>query len=105
MSLFNKIRSALSGSSSNRPRPMHSVSVRCNRCGEILTPEIDLSNDLSIDYDRNVYHVRKLIMGSGDNRCFQQIEISLTFDQNKHLTDRQISGGTFVDTLEEDDSG
>jgi hypothetical protein len=34
-------------------------------------------------------------MGSG--RCFQQIEVELTFDANRRLLDKQVQGGTFIE--------
>lgn len=70
-------------------------SVKCNRCGKIIEGRINLSNDLSVDYEdgRDVYFVRKMVMGSG--RCFQQVEIELKFDPSKK--EKQANGGTFVE--------
>ncbi len=98
MSFLQKLRSSLGSSSQQRgQRDLYPVRVRCRRCGEVLTVAINLSNDLSQDYERDVFFVRKLISGSGANRCFQQIEVQLTFDANKRLLAREISGGIFVD--------
>jgi hypothetical protein len=98
MSFLQKLRASLSGSSAPaNSRTLLPVTVRCQRCGELLTVQVNLSNDLSQDYERNAFFVRKLISGSGANRCFQQIEVQLTFDADKHLLDREISGGVFVD--------
>lgn len=98
MSLLQKLRASLSSSSAPASsRALFPVAVRCRRCGELLTIQVNLANDLSQDYQRNVFFVRKLISGSGANRCFQQIEVQLTFDADKHLLDREISGGVFVD--------
>lgn len=71
--------------------------VRCNRCGEALSTRVDLLNDLSRDYDTGHYTVRKLIVGGGENRCFQRIEVELTFDKNKRLIDQSISGGQIIE--------
>ena len=71
------------------------VTVQCNRCGEILRGRVDMRNDLSTNYDDQTYFTRKVIMG--ENRCFQQIEVTLTFDQNRKLLKREIQGGKFVD--------
>lgn len=101
MDLLKRIRRALSGSTIGEravSADLYPIQVRCQRCGEILSAQINLRNDLSRDYERNVYFVRKLIIGSGANRCFQRVEVELTFDQERRLIDRQISGGTFVDT-------
>lgn len=77
----------------------YSLSVRCNRCGEVIQAEVNLSNDLSIEYgeDEKVsgYFCRKLLMGK--ERCFQQIEVTLTFDAHHKLIDRKIEGGKFVE--------
>lgn len=76
------------------------LDVRCNRCGEVINAQVNLSNDLSIDYEaeggRTVFHCRKVLIGK--ERCFQQIEVSLTFDTNRKLLERQIAGGAFVDS-------
>jgi len=72
--------------------------VQCNRCGEQIRARVDKRNDPSINYDENgkaTYFCRKVIMG--DQLCFQQIEVELTFDQNRNLIDRQIKGGKFVE--------
>jgi hypothetical protein len=77
----------------------YSLSVQCNRCGEVIQTQVNLSNDLSIEYgeDEKVtgYFCRKLLMGK--QRCFQQIEVTLTFDTNRKLIDRKIEGGKFVE--------
>jgi hypothetical protein len=100
MSLFDKIRAALSGggSSAAPARDLLEFTVRCRRCGELLTGKVNLQNDLSQDYERDVYYVRKLVSGSGANRCFEQIEVQFTFDSNKHLVEREVAGGVFVDS-------
>jgi hypothetical protein len=33
----------------------------------------------------------------GPERCFQAIEVTLTFDVDRRLLDRQAAGGDFVD--------
>jgi hypothetical protein len=103
MSFLTKLRSSLgSGAPANSSRELYPITVRCRRCGEELTVAVNLSNDLSQDYERDVWFVRKLISGSGANRCFQQIEVQLTFDANKRLLEREISGGSFVDEVGSD---
>ncbi len=99
MSLFDKVRAALSGGGSSAipASQLYEFTVQCRRCGDLLTAHVSLQNDLSQDYERNVWFVRKLISGSGANRCFQQIEVQLTFDANKKLIEREITGGTFVE--------
>ena len=84
------------GSSASQARQLYEFAVQCRRCGDVLPAYVNLQNDLSQDYERDVWFVRKLISGSGANRCFQQIEVQLTFDANKKLIEREITGGTFV---------
>ncbi|MDH7487729.1 MAG: hypothetical protein QHJ81_15835 [Anaerolineae bacterium] len=79
------------------------VYVRCRRCGEAISTRISLRNELSIRYDESGqvsgYHVRKVLIGS-KRRCYQPIEVHLTFDAQKHLLEREIGGGEFI-TAEE----
>jgi hypothetical protein len=73
--------------------------VQCDRCGEKIRTRVDMRNDLSVRYDEaggeTTYFCRKSVMGSG--RCFQQIQVELTFDSRRNLIERQIEGGSFVD--------
>lgn len=77
------------------------VRVRCARCGEVLETRIDLHNDLSAEYDDRgrvqAYYVRKVLHGTGRNRCFAAVEVELTFDSRKNVVTRRIHGGAFVD--------
>jgi hypothetical protein len=79
-------------------RNLLSIRVRCRRCGEIIETRVDLSNDLSVDYDdggQATYHCRKGLVGT--QHCYQVIEVDLRFDARHQLIDRQIIGGEFVD--------
>ena len=82
------------------------VHVRCARCGEVITARVDLHNDLSARYDDRGrvigYFVRKVVIGSGQNRCFQAIEVELTFDARRNVVDRSIHGGEFVQNPNQD---
>lgn len=74
------------------------VTVKCRRCGEVIRGRIDMRNELSLDYDEDGkmrYVCRKVLIG--DQRCFQPVEVVLTFDADRRLVDRQITGGEFVD--------
>ena len=70
------------------------VYVRCHRCGETIKTRIDLRNSLSAR-DEGGYVVNKTLMGS-QNNCFQRIEVSLVFDDNRNLIDQTISFGEFI---------
>lgn len=77
------------------------VRVRCARCGEVLVARVDLHNDLSAQYDDRGrvtgYFVRKVIQGSGQNRCFAAIEVELLFDARRNVAEKRIRGGEFVE--------
>ena len=79
------------------------VYVRCKRCGEAIGTRISLRSDLSIRYDESGrargYDVRKVLVG-GKRRCYQSVEVRLTFDANRRLVDREIISGDFI-TAEE----
>jgi hypothetical protein len=77
----------------------YALAVQCNRCGEVVRAQVNLSNDLSVEYDQDgkvtSYFCRKLLMGK--QRCFQQIEVTLTFDAQRKLIDRKVTDGQFVE--------
>ena len=77
------------------------IRVRSARCGEILETHVDLHNDLSARFDEQGrvtgYYVRKLLQGSGRNRCFDTVEVELLFDAHRNLVERHIHGGEFVE--------
>lgn len=99
MSILQKI-TQLFASPSRPDEAAYWVTVKCNRCGEEIRSRIDLRNDLSIEYSEGnegpTFFTRKLLVGES-GRCFQRIEIELTFDTHKSLINREISGGQFVD--------
>jgi hypothetical protein len=77
------------------------IAVKCKRCGELTRARIDLRNDLSIEYAEAgslpTYFCRKVLIGEGGH-CFQRMEVELTFDANRKLVSRQVSGGQFVES-------
>jgi hypothetical protein len=74
------------------------IHVRCGKCGEGIKSRVDLRHDLTPRYGEggNVtsYFLRKVLIGSG--RCFQPIEVKLTFDANRNIISREITGGDFI---------
>lgn len=95
MSFLKKLTKVFSSPGSGDDRS-YWVYVRCNRCGEKIRTRVDLSNDLSLDYEgeRTTYFTRKVLIGEG--RCFERIEVLLTFDNNRKLINREINGGQFI---------
>jgi hypothetical protein len=67
--------------------------VKGAKCGAVTRVRIDKRNDLSRDDDGG-YFVRKFIV---DSVCYGSVEIELRFDAQLRETERQITGGVFVD--------
>jgi len=72
--------------------------VQCDRCGEIIQARVNLRDDLSAHYDEEGnathYFCRKVLIGK--ERCFRPIEVLMTFDAQRCLTDQKINGGHFI---------
>lgn len=98
MNLVRKLKTLFAAASSGNAH-LYPLAVQCNRCGEVIQAQINVSNDLSIEYDEaeNVagYICRKTLMGK--QRCFQNIVVTLTFDAKRKLIDRQVENGKLVD--------
>lgn len=97
MGILKKI-SELFSSSGASDDSAYWLYVKCKRCGETIRTRVDLHNDLSANYgegsEETTYFCRKVLMGQ--ERCFQRIDVQLTFDQQRKLIDRQIAGGDFI---------
>ena len=86
----------LFGGEAAKPEKRYYVfQVKCNRCGEIIEGRVDLDNDLSLSDEGNNYIVRKGLIGA--NRCFQQVEVEMTFTPSRELIEKQVRGGTFIE--------
>ena len=96
MSFFKKIAQFVSPPADSN---IYWVYTKCNRCGENLRARVNLSNDLSINYgeggEKSTYFCRKILIG--EQQCFQRVEVELTFDHNRRLINRQVTGGKFID--------
>lgn len=100
MGFLDSVKSLLGGGE-KQDESGYWVYVRCKRCGEPIKTRIDLRNELS-PRDEGGFITRKTMVGS--QRCFERIEVTLTFDQDRRLVDRQIAGGDFI-TAEEFEAG
>jgi len=89
------LKKLFSGATAKPEKRYYTFHVKCNRCGEIIEGRVDLDNDLSLNEEGNGYLVRKGLIGG--NRCFQQIEVALTFDSTRQIQEKTITGGTFVE--------
>jgi hypothetical protein len=100
MGFFKKISEMFSPSGPQKPADFATyITVKCDRCGELIQGRINLRNDLSLEDGSSpsnpTFFCRKVLIG--EKRCFQTIEIELSFDNKRNIIQRQISGGTFVD--------
>jgi thymidine kinase len=99
MNFLKKLASLFSAATPRRADDVYIITAQCNRCGEIIQAHLNLANDVSADYGEDgstaTYLCRKVLVGK--QRCFQPIEVVLTFDAQRKLTDRQITGGKFLD--------
>ncbi len=91
MSFLKKL---FSGVTAKPEKRYYIFQVKCNRCGEVIEGRVDLDNDLSLNDEGDGYLVRKGLIGA--NRCFQQIEVELTFDTSRQLQEKTITGGKFA---------
>jgi hypothetical protein len=96
------LKKLFSGATAQPQRRYYTFQDKCKRCGEIIEGRVDLDNDLSLNDEGDGYLVRKGLIGSGDNHCFQQIEVEIQFTSTRELIEQKIQGGTFV---EETDDG
>jgi len=77
------------------------IYAQCRRCGEPLKARINLMNDLSETEDGEGWVVRKGLVGTGANRCFQVVEVTLTFDRRKeHVIASDVVGGKLLTVQE-----
>ena len=100
MSLIKKISDYFT-SPSNADEAGYWVYLRCNKCNEPLKVRVNLNHDLSVDYDGpkgQSYFSRKTVVGR--TGCFQRIEIELTFNQKRKLTNSEVAGGTYIEVDE-----
>lgn len=77
------------------------VYARCGRCGEPLRARINLMNDPSRDDDGASWIVRKGLIGSGAQRCFQTVEVMLKLDARKQkILESEAVGGELITAQE-----
>ena len=98
MGFLDKLKKIFSGGTGGGA-PLLDIAVRCDRCGEIIHGQINLNNDLSVQYegDDTFYYCRKGLVGGSGSRCFQEVVVEYTFDARRTVIERRIEGGQFVD--------
>lgn len=55
-----------------------------------------LSKKMDKGESEGAYYARKGVLGSGETRCFQMIEVELYFNQDKQPVSRYTTGGEFI---------
>jgi len=94
MSFLKKL---FSGAPHKPDKRYYIFNAKCNRCGEIIEGRVDLDNDLSLNDEGDGFIVRKGLMGSGDNHCFQQIEVTIQFSSLREVLKQDIHDGIFFE--------
>jgi hypothetical protein len=89
------LKNLLGGTPAKPEKRFFVFEVKCDRCGEVIEGRVDLDNDLSLSDEGDNYIVRKGLVGA--NRCFQQIEVEMTFNSARELLEKSVRGGTFVE--------
>ncbi|MFO8082143.1 MAG: hypothetical protein R6V07_17830 [Armatimonadota bacterium] len=78
------------------------MTVRCERCGEVIPVRIDRDHELQAMYAEDaeegdqplMYVLRKELVGEG---CQNIIRFTVRFDCDHGLIDTEITGGEFVE--------
>lgn len=103
MNFFKRIAQLFSGAPSSSDGRILTVYLLSRRCNEPVAGQVDLLNELSqTDEGAHAYYARKVFRTSGQNRCFDQVEVELWFDQNKKLAEHQVQGGQWLNAEEYD---
>ncbi len=96
MSFFQKLFKSPPANSGK----FYTFDVKCKRCGEIIHGQVNVNNEPSLEFDeagKPYFICRKVLIGNGNNLCFQQIETVFKFNEQRGLLERQITGGEFVE--------
>jgi len=101
MGFLDSMKSLLGGGG-GQDKTGYYVYVRCHRCGETIKSRINMRNDLS-HLEEGGFVVNKTLVGS--QRCFERIEVTLTFDDNRKPVDREIVRGEFINSEEFEEAG
>ncbi len=97
MNLFKRLSSMFAGTPTD---PGLYFYARCDRCGEVVRVRINPMNDLTVQYgedgnsNNDTFFIHKVLVGK---RCYNRIEADFTFDRNRKLSNKQVTGGKFVE--------
>jgi hypothetical protein len=106
MSFWDRLKGTLTGGGASSGRSKEAagywIYAKCRRCGEPLKAHIDMRNEPSQGEDGDTWVVRKGLIGDGSGRfggmrCFQTVEVTLTFDSSRqNVIDQEVSGGELI---------
>lgn len=101
MSFWSRIANLITGGNRSGQRALD-IYVLSRRCNEPISGQVDLFNELSRTEDESdyTYYTRKVLHTSGDDRCFDQVEVHLWFDRNKQLANHEVTGGRWLEAEE-----
>lgn len=99
MGFFDSLKSLFAGGSGSGGQGDNAywIYVRCRRCGEVIKTRLDLANSLALN-DEGGYTTSKTLVGN--RLCFERIEVTLSFDGSRQLTEREIVRGDFITSEE-----
>jgi hypothetical protein len=97
MGFLDSLKALFTGGGSAQDTSGYWIYARCRRCGELIKTRLDLRNSLS-SADEGGYMVNKTLMGQG--HCFERIEVTLKFDDNRRLVGQDITRGEFITAAE-----
>lgn len=97
MGFLDPLKSLFSAAASGQEQDTHWIYVRCRRCGEPIRTRLDLRNNLT-PRDEGGYIARKTLVGN--QLCFERIEVTLVFDDQRRLVEQEAVGGDLI-TAEE----
>lgn len=96
MSLLKRLASLFTGRPSSGGRNL-TIYILSKRCNEPLSAEVDTLNALSGSDDGDAsWYTRKVVQGTGKNRCFAQVEVELWFDSRRNLLRHSVTGGRWL---------
>ena len=93
MGFFDSLKGLFAGGNNGQSAGSYWIYVRCRRCGEVIKTRLDLLNSLALN-DEDGYTTTKILVGN--RLCFERIEVTLTFDENRRLLEREIAHGDFI---------
>lgn len=102
MSIWSRLSKMITGGAGGGPdNRTQNIFVLSQRCREPIAGQVDLLNELSRTEDDGAeFYSRKVLHTSGDNRCFDQVEVNLWFDRNKRIVNHEVSGGRWLEADE-----